>query len=81
MIHGFGFATILREMHLPPRNLVASLLAFNIGVESGQVLVVLLAYPLIVVVQRLPRRRAVVGVLSGVILALALYWFVARAFA
>ena len=60
---------------------MSALLALILGVENGRVLVVLLAYPLIVVVQRLPHRRAVVGVLSGVILALALYWFVARAFA
>lgn len=80
LVHGFGFASILRAMRLPARNLAASLVSFNLGVEAGQVVVVLLAYPLIVAVQRARQRRAIVVVVSGAILALALYWFIERAF-
>jgi hypothetical protein len=80
LIHGFGFASILRAMHLPRESLAASLVAFNVGVEAGQIVVVLLAYPVIVAIQRAPRRRAIVATASGVILTLALYWFVERAF-
>ena len=80
LIHGFGFASILREMHLPRESLAASLVAFNLGVEAGQIVVVLLAYPVIAAIQRAPRRRAIVATASGVILTLALYWFVERAF-
>jgi hypothetical protein len=80
LVHGFGFASILRAMHLPTQSLAASLVSFNLGVEVGQVAVVLLAYPVIVAVQRSHRRRAIVVVVSGAILALALYWFVQRAF-
>ena len=40
-IHGFGFASVLREMDLPARALGWSLFSFNIGVEIGQLLVVL----------------------------------------
>src|SRR5438034_6229366 len=39
-IHGFGFASVLREMDLPPRALGWSLFSFNFGVEIGQLLVV-----------------------------------------
>src|SRR5206468_5354320 len=39
-IHGFGFANVLREMELPSRALGWSLFSFNIGVEIGQLLVV-----------------------------------------
>src|SRR5207245_8815358 len=39
-IHGFGFATVLREMELPARALGWSLFSFNFGVEIGQLLVV-----------------------------------------
>ena len=80
LVHGFGFATVLRGLHLPPRELAASLLAFNLGVEAGQVVVVLLAYPIIAAIQRVPQRRAIVGVCSGVILAVALFWFFERTF-
>src|SRR3989454_11278121 len=39
-IHGFGFANVLREMDLPPRALGWSLFSFNLGVEIGQLIVV-----------------------------------------
>src|SRR5207245_7738034 len=39
-IHGFGFASVLREMDLPARALGWSLFSFNVGVEIGQLLVV-----------------------------------------
>ncbi|MEN7538289.1 HupE/UreJ family protein [Aurantiacibacter flavus] len=37
LLHGFGFAAVLREIGLPQGSLVSSLLAFNIGIEIGQV--------------------------------------------
>src|SRR5207253_2265990 len=40
LIHGFGFASVLREVGLPSRALGWSLFSFNLGVEIGQVLVV-----------------------------------------
>src|SRR5262249_54526919 len=40
-IHGFGFANVLREMDLPTRALGWSLFSFNLGVEVGQLLVVI----------------------------------------
>lgn len=48
LIHGFGFAYALREM-LPfgGEHLVTSLLAFNVGVEIGQLLVILICVPIL----------------------------------
>lgn len=40
LVHGFGFATALREIGLPQTELTSALLFFNIGVEIGQVLFV-----------------------------------------
>jgi hypothetical protein len=80
LVHGFGFASILRAMHLPPQGMAVSLVAFNLGVEAGQIVVVLVAYPLIGAIQRMPRRRTIVATASSAILAVALYWFVERAF-
>ena len=40
LLHGFGFAGALAEIGLPQDDLVAALLAFNIGVEAGQLLVI-----------------------------------------
>jgi hydrogenase/urease accessory protein HupE len=80
LIHGFGFASILREMHLPREGLIASLLAFNLGAEAGQLVVVLVTYPLVVAIERGPHRRLFVGLASGAILVMALWWFSERAF-
>ncbi|HLW48627.1 MAG TPA: HupE/UreJ family protein [bacterium] len=43
LVHGLGFASALTELHLPHANLAASLVGFNLGVEMGQVSVILLA--------------------------------------
>jgi HupE / UreJ protein len=43
LLHGLGFASALTELHLPRPNLAVSLVGFNIGVEIGQVSVILLA--------------------------------------
>jgi hypothetical protein len=45
LVHGFGFASVLRDIGLPPRGLVLSLLSFNVGVELGQLAVVALVAP------------------------------------
>jgi hypothetical protein len=61
LVHGFGFAGVLAEQGLPARGLAASLLAFNGGVELGQLAVVLLALP-VLAFYRAPReglRRAI----------------------
>jgi hypothetical protein len=47
LVHGFGFASVLREIGLPPRGLVLSLLSFNVGVEAGQLAVVAAMAPLL----------------------------------
>jgi hypothetical protein len=46
LIHGFGFASALRDLALEPSQLALSLLSFNLGVETGQLLVIALVIPL-----------------------------------
>jgi hypothetical protein len=62
LIHGFGFASVLREIGLPPRGLVLSLLSFNVGVELGQLAVVALVAPALHLFsrERLDARSALV---------------------
>ena len=43
LIHGFGFASVLREYGIPDHALIPALAAFNAGVEAGQILVVAIA--------------------------------------
>lgn len=47
LVHGFGFASVLREIGLPKQGLLLSLFSFNLGVELGQLLVVALVFPIL----------------------------------
>jgi hydrogenase/urease accessory protein HupE len=82
LVHGFGFASVLREMELPGHLLGWSLFAFNLGVEIGQLaIVVVVATGLAWVRRRWPKadRWIVIGGSMAVIWA-GFYWFVERTF-
>ena len=57
LIHGFGFASVLREIGLPSRGLLLSLVSFNVGVEIGQLAVVAAVLPLLSLVTKRDRLR------------------------
>ncbi len=80
LIHGFGFSNVLREMQLSRSHLALSLFSFNAGVEIGQVAFLLLVFPLVAYVAKKPWRRPITLVVSSIILGLAAFWFVQRAF-
>jgi hypothetical protein len=83
LIHGFGFAGILREMSLPSDRLVAALFGFNLGVELGQLAVVLSIWPLLYGLARVREGRLhawVAELGSAAICGLGLFWFVTRSF-
>jgi hydrogenase/urease accessory protein HupE len=46
LVHGLGFANVLRELGLPRNSLALSLVAFNLGVEAGQIIAVGAVLPL-----------------------------------
>jgi HupE/UreJ protein len=82
LVHGFGFASVLREFGLPREALGWSLFGFNLGVELGQLGFVL---PVAAALAGVRRRSALVGsrlaMVGSVVVALAgAYWFVQRVF-
>lgn len=83
LVHGFGFAGVLAELTLPAHRLAAALLGFNLGVELGQLAVVALIWPGLVLLRRsrggLP-HRVFAEVASAAICSLGLYWFLTRTF-
>jgi hypothetical protein len=82
LVHGFGFASVLRETGLPDRALGVSLFSFNLGVEIGQaMIVVVVATALSLVRQRdaVLAGRIATGGSVGVMIAGA-YWFFERVF-
>jgi hypothetical protein len=50
LIHGFGFASVLKEIGLPQKGLLLSLVSFNVGVEIGQLVVVAAVLPLLALI-------------------------------
>jgi hydrogenase/urease accessory protein HupE len=87
LLHGLGFASALREVGLPQTQLLAGLLFFNLGVEAGQLLVVLAAAG----AMALARRAAIAGgtgvgraveripaIAVTAIGAISAFWFVER---
>ena len=79
LLHGLGFASVLAEFGLG-RDLVPSLLAFNVGVELGQLAVIAFAALLVGLPFGRERwyRLAIANPASGVIGAVGLYWFLER---
>jgi hydrogenase/urease accessory protein HupE len=81
-IHGFGFANVLREMDLPSRALGWSLFSFNVGVEIGQLLVVVAVASVLTALrarsEAVGRQLAFAG--SLVVIAAGTFWFIQRVF-
>ena len=81
-IHGFGFASVLREMDLPARALGWSLFSFNVGVEIGQLLVVAVVATALAALrarnEAAGRQLAFAG--SIVVMAAGAFWFIQRVF-
>ena len=80
LVHGFGFASVLRDTGLAAGALGVSLLAFNVGVEIGQAaIVVVAATALGVLRRRAPAAAAVVATAGSAVVMLAgAYWFIER---
>lgn len=80
LLHGMGFAGVLHELGLPEGQLATALISFNVGVELGQLAVILLAFLAIGVWfrNRPWYRRLVVIPFSLLIALVGLYWFIER---
>ncbi|MBL8290106.1 MAG: HupE/UreJ family protein [Rubrivivax sp.] len=79
LVHGFGFAFALREsLQFAGAHLATALLAFNVGVELGQIAVLLVAVPLLALAMRHLSERAAVIVASAVVAHMAWHWMSER---
>ena len=81
LLHGLGFAGALLDLGLPAHAMVVPLLAFNLGVELGQLAIVALLLPLIFALRETslyPRLMLRAG--SSAIAVLGGLWLVERAF-
>lgn len=78
LVHGFGFAAVLIDAHLDAGGMALALLGFNVGVELGQLGVVVCVWPLLRLAAG--RRPALIEIGSAAVAGLGVFWFVSRAF-
>ena len=80
LLHGMGFAGVLKELGLPRSQFLTALVTFNVGVEAGQLAVIAIAFVLVAWwahVRPWYRNRIVVPA-SLVIAATGVFWTVQR---
>ncbi|HTF84695.1 MAG TPA: HupE/UreJ family protein [Cellvibrio sp.] len=79
LLHGMGFAGVLGELGLPADQKVLTVLAFNIGVEIGQMVIVVAVLPLLILVRNsIWYSRYSLAAVSVVIALIALQWVFER---
>ncbi len=82
LIHGMGFAGALSEIGLPQKAYFISLITFNIGIELGQITVILFAFAMVskwISQKQLYRNRIVIPI-SSIICIVAAIWTIQRIF-
>jgi len=78
LMHGFGFSSVLKEIGLPHDTLLWSLLNFNLGVETGQLLAVAIVLPGLLWLRTTRWEKPVVDTLSALVLVVGVALFVQR---
>lgn len=79
LVHGFGFASVLLDLGLPASALVAALGGFNVGVELGQLAIVLVFLPIAWLLRHTRFYRwVIVAGGSAAIVVLGLFWTLDR---
>jgi hypothetical protein len=76
LIHGLGFATMLKEFEMAPESFVTTLIGFNVGVELAQVVIVLGVVGVLLILRRLKlnyRKLAVIP--ASILIALIGFWW------
>lgn len=74
LLHGFGFSSVLVDLGLPSHQLVASLLGFNLGVEFGQIALVIVTLPALYLIRRTLAYRILLWAGSAAAAAIGLMW-------
>ena len=82
LLHGLGFAGVLNEIGVSTNLFISSLVSFNVGVELGQICVIILSYILIALLfqKKIWYRNRVTKPISIIIASIGFYWFFERLF-
>jgi hypothetical protein len=82
LVHGMGFAGVLKDLGLPKTQFLNALITFNVGVELGQIAVVLICFLCVGLwfKSKLWYHKRIVVPASVMISCIALYWTIERIF-
>ena|SRR3989344_801744 len=81
IFHGLGFAGAIAEVGFPKIGFFTALLGFNLGVEAGQLLVVLIVYPLIYFISKSKNYGIYIKkFISLIIVSGGVIWLISRLF-
>ena len=82
LLHGLGFAGVLNEIGISTNLFISSLISFNVGVELGQISVIILSYILIALLfqKKSWYQNRVTKPISMIIASIGFYWFIQRLF-
>lgn len=79
LLHGMGFAGVLSELGLPHDQKFLSILAFNLGVEVGQIVIVLVMVPVLLAIKRIRvSPQSILSASSAAIAIVATVWIIER---
>ena len=81
LIHGLGFANILRDLTQTQSNLLLSLASFNLGIEIGQIAIAVLVFYGMSLIQKRQRKLILRYGASVLMICMGSVWFAERALA
>jgi hydrogenase/urease accessory protein HupE len=87
LVHGLGFSSVLRERLQDLSSIIVPVISFNLGVELGQISILLVVFPILTLIRRAPTEKArerrqwwLVRIGSVPILLLGTFWLIDRVF-
>ena len=80
LFHGFGFASVMADLGFNGEFLSLTILGFNLGVELGQVVIIMAIFPILFFMRKLKFYPKFLVWVSVVLIVISLYWFIERAF-
>ena len=79
LLHGMGFASVFGDLNAQAGSLVMNVLAFNLGVEIGQLAIVAILLPLLLALRSVKvYAKAIMPIASSIIAVVALNWTLQR---
>jgi hydrogenase/urease accessory protein HupE len=80
LVHGFGFASALQELIVGKSNLILSVVSFNFGVETGQLMIFFILLPVLHLLKQTMQFRKVTAGVSVAIFFFGFTWLIERLF-